>query len=107
MNFFYSPDCILSHSIRCCFLYFFQIPEYLFLPYFTVKKIVNYVHKWKIFLTNIMSEHFFHIRTKDTFATMKLRVDIVTHNDSKIFDYTYFLPDLTFTTLIIYQWREK
>lgn len=54
-----------------------------------------------------MSENFFHIRTKDTFATMKLRVDIVTHNDSKIFDYTYFLPDLTFTTLIIYQWREK
>lgn len=41
-----------------------------------------------------MSENFFHIRTKDTFATMKLRVDIVTHNDSKIFDYTYFLPHL-------------
>lgn len=70
---------------------------------YSKKKIVNYVHKWKIFLTNTMSENFFHIRTKDTFATMKLRVDIVTHNDNKIFDYTYFLPDLTFTTLIIYQ----
>lgn len=71
---------------------------------YSKKKKVNYVHKWKIFLTITMSENFFHIRTKDTFATtMKLRVDIVTHNDSKIFDYTYFLPDLTFTTLIIYQ----
>lgn len=105
MNFFYLPDCILSNSIRYCFLYFFHIPDYLFLPYFTVKKKkLNYVHKWKIFLAITMSENFIHIRTKDTFATtMKLQVDIVTHNDSKIFDYTYFLPDLTFTALIIYQ----